>query len=185
MSASTSRGPNLPRKQNDGPVCCPTYLMTSLSNRVDRLIKASKSKDTKRRSLISGTGGSPTTSLFSASSSSTALEQLAFTNSKLNVAQSELQACETHLAEREQELAKMRQATIVKGLKGRCSALRDCGWKWEEMAKDALRALESMSFAQTDMGESSVRASPAIYICRLNTSDLFCFSISHFLFLAT
>lgn len=87
------------------------------------------------------------------------------------------QACETHLAEQELELAKMRQTTIVKGLRGRCSALRDCGWKWEEMAKDALRALESyiyMSFAQMDIGECGVRASLVLFICRLNTINLLC-----------
>ena len=114
------------------------------SNSVDRLIKASKaSQKNARRSIISN--GSPTNSvLFHASGSSSALEQLSFSNSKLNLAQTELQACEAHLAERERALSNLRETALVRGLKGRCQAIVQCGWAWAEMGKEGVRALEAL-----------------------------------------
>ena len=80
-----------------------------------------------------------------ASSSAVGLEQLAFSNSKLNLAQNELQACEAHLADREKALAQMRENVVIKGLKGRCKAMVECGWKWGEMGKEGTRALEGLN----------------------------------------
>lgn len=65
-------------------------------------------------------------------------------NPKLALAQSELQACEAHLAERERELADVRTSAISKGLVGRCQALVDCGWTLGEMGKDGVKALQAL-----------------------------------------
>lgn len=62
--------------------------------------------------------------------------------SKLANAQTELQACEAHLASKERELEFLRVNTMVGGLRSRCQALVECGWAWGEIGKDALRALE-------------------------------------------
>ncbi|KAL5536628.1 hypothetical protein ACEPAF_451 [Sanghuangporus sanghuang] len=108
---------------------------------VDRLIKASKTNNPKRRSLLSPSGNNQGSPVFSGSHHS--LDQLAFSNSKLNLAQSELQACETHLTEKERILAQMRESCIAGGLKMRCRALAECGSKWSEVGKIGLQALES------------------------------------------
>ncbi|KAL5513458.1 hypothetical protein ACEPAH_3857 [Sanghuangporus vaninii] len=108
---------------------------------VDRLIKASKTNNPKRRSLLSPSGNNQGSPVFSGSHHS--LDQLAFSNSKLNVAQTELQACETHLTEKERILAQMRESCIAGGLKMRCRALAECGSKWSEVGKLGLQALES------------------------------------------
>lgn len=65
-------------------------------------------------------------------------------SSKLNVAQSELQACETQLANKERELEVLRLSTVRVGLHARCTAMVNCGWAWGEMGKEGLRALESL-----------------------------------------
>ena len=65
-------------------------------------------------------------------------------NPKLTLAQSELQACEAHLAERERELADLRANVIHRGLLNRCQALMDCGTSWNEMGKDGVRALQAL-----------------------------------------
>jgi hypothetical protein len=65
-------------------------------------------------------------------------------SSKLNVAQSELQACETQLANKERELEVLRLGTVRVGLHARCTAMVNCGWSWGEMGKEGLRALESL-----------------------------------------
>lgn len=109
---------------------------------VDRLIKASKSNGPKRRSLLpSSTNSSHNVSAMSMSNST--LEQLSFSNSKLNLAQNELQACETHLTEKERMLVQMRENALVGGLKARCKALVECGWKWAEVGKAGLKELDS------------------------------------------
>jgi len=63
--------------------------------------------------------------------------------SKLSAAQTELQACEQHLAMKERELENLRSSAIKTGLEARCKALVECGWTWGEMGKEGLRALES------------------------------------------
>lgn len=99
--------------------------------RVTRLIKASKQQKPTREAVISDSG-SLTSLVFGEGSS------------KLNVAQSELQACESHLANKERELEVLRLSTIRVGLHARCTALVNCGWSWAEMGKEGLRALESL-----------------------------------------
>ena len=105
-----------------------------------RLIKLSKSQKPTRDSLL-------------ASSSTSTLTKLpeVLTSTKLAAAQSELQACEAHLATKERDLDALRKTAFVFGLSARCKALVECGWTWGEMGKEGLRALESM--------ESSVHAS--------------------------
>ena len=65
-------------------------------------------------------------------------------SSKLNVAQSELQACETQLANKEKELEALRLGTIREGLSARCTAMVKCGWLWSQMGEEGLRALGSL-----------------------------------------
>lgn len=65
-------------------------------------------------------------------------------SSKLNVAQSELQACETQLANKERELEVLRLSAVRVGLHARCTAMVNCGWAWGEMGNEGLRALESL-----------------------------------------
>ena len=67
--------------------------------------------------------------------------------SKLAAAQSELQACEAHLASKERELDALRTHAVRTGLQARCKALVECGWQWGEMGKEGLRALESLDAA--------------------------------------
>ena len=62
--------------------------------------------------------------------------------SKLAAAQTELQACEAHLATKERELDVFRVAAIRSGLQLRCRAMFECGWAWGEMGKEGLRSLE-------------------------------------------
>ncbi|KAL5531161.1 hypothetical protein ACEPAG_4037 [Sanghuangporus baumii] len=123
---------------------------------VDRLIKASKTNNPKRRSLLSSSGSNQGSPVFSGSHQS--LDQLGFSNSKLNLAQTELQACETHLTEKERILAQMRESCIAGGLKMRCRALAECGLKWSEVGKIGLQALESTNpRSSLDDGTDNVR----------------------------
>ena len=62
----------------------------------------------------------------------------------MNVAQSELQACEAQLADKERGLEELRLSTIRVGLHARCTAMVNCGWAWGEMGKEGLRALETL-----------------------------------------
>lgn len=100
---------------------------------VTRLIKLAKSQKPTRDSLL-------------ASSSSSTLTKVpeVQTSTKLTSAQSELQACEAHLAAKERELDVMRNVAVKSGLSARCKALVECGWSWGEMGKEGLRALESL-----------------------------------------
>lgn len=66
-------------------------------------------------------------------------------NVKLSHAQAELQACEAHLALKEQDLERVRVRAVIGGLKRRCKALVECGWIWGEKGKEALHALEMSS----------------------------------------
>ena len=63
----------------------------------------------------------------------------------MSAAQAELQACEAHLAAREQELNAFRTNTIRSGLHARCKAMVECGWAWGEMGKEGIRALETLA----------------------------------------
>jgi hypothetical protein len=67
------------------------------------------------------------------------------TSAKLSAAQAELQACESHLANKERELAARRSSAVRDGLSVRCRAMVECGWVWGEMGREALRVLENMS----------------------------------------
>ncbi|KAJ7609657.1 hypothetical protein FB45DRAFT_982388 [Roridomyces roridus] len=91
---------------------------------VTRLIKASKP--------TSHSSSSPTQSQTSLASTS---------NSKLAAAQTELQACEAHLATKELELRVHRSALVSEGLAQRCHALAECGQRWSEAGRRAVLAL--------------------------------------------
>jgi hypothetical protein len=52
------------------------------------------------------------------------------------------QACEVHLASLEKDLEKRRVQAVRDGLGGRCRALVECAWVWEEVEKEGLRALK-------------------------------------------
>lgn len=97
---------------------------------VTRLLKASKQQKPTRDSFIASPPGSP--------------GGKTEPTSKLNVAQSDLQACETQLANKERELDAMRLSAIRVGLHARCKAMVECGWAWGEMGKEGLRALEDL-----------------------------------------
>ena len=107
--------------------------------RVDRLIKASKSTKSNRLSFISSPNPSNTHLSLSSDQNHSPLS-----NPKLTLAQSELQACEAHLAERERELADVRTHAIQRGLLGRCQALMECGRTWVEMGKEGVKALQAL-----------------------------------------
>ena len=62
----------------------------------------------------------------------------------MSAAQAELQACEAHLAAKEQERNAFRTNTIRAGLHARCKAMVECGWAWGEMGKEGMRALETL-----------------------------------------
>ena len=65
-------------------------------------------------------------------------------SSKISAAQTELQACESHLADNERELEKHRIHAIRQGLKLRCEALIQCGRVWGEMGRRALSMIEDL-----------------------------------------
>lgn len=98
---------------------------------VTRLIKASKQQKPTREAFINT--GSPSSSRVFGEGSL-----------KLNTAQTELQACETQLANKERELEALRLSTVRVGLQTRCKAMVNCGWSWGEMGKEGLRALETL-----------------------------------------
>jgi hypothetical protein len=106
---------------------------------VTRLIKLSKNQKPTRDSLI-GTLGSPVGEGSQISLNS--FTPAGPSSSKLSAAQAELQACETHLAAKEKELDERRVSAVRRGLEARCKAMVECGWKWGEMGREGLRALE-------------------------------------------
>lgn len=83
-------------------------------------------------------GGSPSGSVLSITKPEVHVGQ------KLSAAQSELQACEAHLASKEQELNVFRTHTIKSGLQARCRVMAECGWAWGEMGKEGIRALDTL-----------------------------------------
>lgn len=109
--------------------------MSNTYRSVTRLIKASKNQKPTRDSLLATSGS---TSSLSFGKSEVQL------SSKLAAAQSELQACEAHLASKERQLDLMRTQAVRTGLQARCKALVECGWQWGEMGKEGLRALETL-----------------------------------------
>lgn len=111
-----------------------------MPGRVTRLIKASKSPQKPARDTSSLLGGSSSPS----GSSLNITKPEVQVGQKLSVAQAELQACEAHLAAKEQELGAFRTRTIRAGLEARCKAMVECGWAWGEMGKEGMRALEGL-----------------------------------------
>ncbi|KAF5376468.1 hypothetical protein D9615_008597 [Tricholomella constricta] len=121
---------------------------------VTRLIKASKSSKPKphRELLPQPSSSSSSLSLSSASVfSSPSLTASLLNSPKLSAAQAELQACETHLAAKERDLAVGRTNALREGLSLRCRALVECGWVWSEMGNEALRVLDGLAEVNGDM----------------------------------
>ncbi|KAF6756586.1 hypothetical protein DFP72DRAFT_272283 [Ephemerocybe angulata] len=79
----------------------------------------------------------------SSSSSHQQPRSLAPTTTKLAAAQSELQACETHLAAKERELELRRVQVIRDGLALRSRAMVETGRSWVELGKEAVQAVEA------------------------------------------
>ncbi|KAF8509481.1 hypothetical protein JB92DRAFT_2946120 [Gautieria morchelliformis] len=90
---------------------------------------------------------SPPPSLLHAAPDSSSNVSFPTLNSKITVAQTELQACESHLAESERELERHRLLAIGQGLKLRCEALVQCGRVWGEMGRRALSMVDELSGA--------------------------------------
>ncbi|KAF8152158.1 hypothetical protein B0H34DRAFT_663986 [Crassisporium funariophilum] len=125
---------------------------------VTRLIKASKSSQKSnsgsnfRDSLLLGNGhghgnrfpSSSSLSLSIAQHESRPLSSSFSSSTKLAAAQSELQACEAHLAAKERELEVKRLVAVRDGLGARARAMIDCGWAWGEIGQETLRALGSL-----------------------------------------
>ncbi|KAG8945178.1 hypothetical protein FRC04_001157 [Tulasnella sp. 424] len=63
---------------------------------------------------------------------------------KLVIAQSELQACEAHLATKQQELEEMIRSALLDGLEKRCKAMTECGTIWSQKGREGLVALEDL-----------------------------------------
>lgn len=113
---------------------------------IGRLVKAS-SKRTSRDSVLGVSLASSSTTVQEPNSSTATLGNAPAAaatggNVKLSHAQAELQACEAHLALKEQDLERVRVRAVMGGLKRRCKALVECGWIWGEKGKEALHALE-------------------------------------------
>ncbi|KAG8994780.1 hypothetical protein FRB90_000346, partial [Tulasnella sp. 427] len=89
---------------------------------ITRLIKVSKQK--------------PKASSNAASTSSS--------GTKLAIAQSELQACEAHLATKQQELEELIRSALLDGLEKRCKAMAGCGAIWSQKGREGLVALEHL-----------------------------------------
>ena len=132
-----------------------------MSNRVTRLIKASKKPSRDTSSLLGGTA-SPSGSSLNITKPEVQIGQ------KLSTAQAELQACEAHLAEKEQQLSAFRAHTIRSGLEARCKAMVECGWVWGEMGKEGMRALEGLDTAN---GYGASRL-PSLFFLREHASPL-------------
>lgn len=82
------------------------------------------------------------------------------TSTKLAAAQSELQACETHLASKESELAFKRSAAVREGLATRAKAMIQCSRVWEHIGKEILDSLD-------DLGIIDAHRNGAFYFCFL------------------
>ncbi|KAI6018254.1 hypothetical protein BKA83DRAFT_16499 [Pisolithus microcarpus] len=95
-----------------------------LITRVIKLSKAQKSGRDSRSSFILHPGGSSAS--FSSLPSTTNSTSIGSASSKLAHVQAELQACESHLADKERELAVRRISVVREGLGARFRALIDC-----------------------------------------------------------
>ncbi|KAF7329518.1 hypothetical protein MKEN_00214300 [Mycena kentingensis (nom. inval.)] len=127
---------------------------------VTRLIKASKP--------VLHTSSSTSLPLSSPSQSASSLPFSANTqnNAKLVAAQTELQACEAHLAAKEAELEVRRAALVREGLAGRCRALAECGARWQDAGRaGALAATGGAASASSKplpgVGGSDVSLAPS------------------------
>ena len=110
---------------------------------VTRVLKASKNKQSIGN--LQRANQYPSTSSLATSRSEFSTKTSLTGHSKLSHAQSELQACEMHLAAKERELT-IRRCVIVKaGLDARFRAMIECGWAWGEIGKEALGALEQLT----------------------------------------
>ena len=120
---------------------------------IGRVVKAS-SKRTSRDSVLGMSLSSSASSMQDPNSSVATLGNQAApggaSSIKLSMAQAELQACEAHLANKEQELEEVRVRAVVGGLHRRCKALVECGWMWGEKGKEALRVLETTQMINED-----------------------------------
>lgn len=140
---------------------CRNLSCAESNDSVTRLLKASKNekppKDKDRSSVPSRRNSVMSQHQHFASSSSLSLSvdhptyapnASLPTSNKLAAAQTELQACEAHLAAKERELELIRVTTIRDGLRIRCSALVECGRVWLEMGKEGLHALEGLQVGE-------------------------------------
>ncbi|KAF8879580.1 hypothetical protein BD779DRAFT_1146481 [Infundibulicybe gibba] len=126
---------------------------------VTRLIKASKvSKPSRDSVYIAPTF--PSSSTLSLKSDFVANVKPFNTTTKLAAAQSELQACETHLASKERELDTRRASAVREGLNVRCKAMMECGWVWTEMGKEGLRALGVLRSDEPSLPISPIPSRP-------------------------
>ncbi|KAJ7077421.1 hypothetical protein B0H15DRAFT_563308 [Mycena belliarum] len=71
-------------------------------------------------------------------------------NAKLAAAQTELQACEAHLAAKEVLLDVHRAALVREGLAGRCRALAECGRRWSAAGSAGAATAEGAARAPSD-----------------------------------
>lgn len=133
---------------------------------VTRVLKASKHekppKDKDRTSALSRrTSISHPPRFASESSLSLSIDHSSYspsslqTSTKLENAQAELRACETHLTVKEAELEVARVIAIRDGLRIRCDAFIDCGRAWVDMGQKGIRISADL---QID------RRTPALYI---------------------
>ncbi|KAJ6632158.1 hypothetical protein B0H10DRAFT_1976355 [Mycena sp. CBHHK59/15] len=116
---------------------------------VTRLIKASKPAIHASHSA-SSLPLSPSQSSFSASSTS---KLAATSNTKLAAAQSELQACELHLAQKERALDAHRTALVREGLAARCRALAECGRLWADAGSAGETQAQSHSTSEQSQSQ--------------------------------
>jgi hypothetical protein len=70
------------------------------------------------------------------------------TSTKLAAAQSELQACEAHLASKESELALKRCAAVREGLATRAKAMIQCSRVWDQLGKEILSSLDDLGIIE-------------------------------------
>jgi len=64
------------------------------------------------------------------------------TSKKLAMAQSELQACEAHLAQKEKELEMKRSTAVTQGMSYRVRALVDTGKVWADIGGQLMTLLQ-------------------------------------------
>ncbi|KAG8898737.1 hypothetical protein FRB99_007193 [Tulasnella sp. 403] len=85
---------------------------------------------------------------------STTANKQSSSGTKLAIAQSELQACEIHLAEKQRELDDVIRSAVLDGLEKRCNALVDCGNVWSAKGREGLAALQGLKTSVVPNGDS-------------------------------